>query len=216
MKDILIYGTGGFADIVSDLIKHLGRNTAGYILDDAYASSDSYNQLPVIPLSRLKEYSTEKYSVAIGFIGRKMFTQRSEKFELIRSLGYELENLIHPSVVMSTDNIGIGNIIFEGCILCYGVKMGDGNIMWPRAIVNHDGVVGSFNTLSACMSTSGGTIIGNHCFLGNNSTYNNRIVIADYTFVGAGTYIAHSTEEYGVYTPARAVKLNKNSMDIIL
>lgn len=216
MKDFLVFGTGDFADIVSDLIKRLGRNTAGYILDDAYVSSDSYNRLPVIPLSRLKEYSTEKYSVAIGFIGGKMYTQRSEKFELIRSLGYELENLIHPSAVLSTDNIGVGNIILEGCILGFKVKMGDGNIMWPHSVVNHHGVIGSFNNLSPSMSTSGGVTIGSHCFLGNNSTYKNKVVVADYTLVGAGAYIAHNTEEYGVYVPERTVKLNKNSMDIIL
>lgn len=43
-------------------------------------------------------------------------------------------------------------------------------------------IVGSFNNFSPGSSASGNVTMGDHCFLGNNSTYKNKITIADYTF----------------------------------
>lgn len=129
----------------------------------------------------------------------------------MKEFGYELENLIHPSAVISTSTIGFGNIILENCVIGYNVKMGNANIMWPLASINHHNIIGSFNNISPGTSTSGGVVIGNHCFLGNNSTYKNKVTVLDYTLVGAGAYISHDTESNGVYVPERSIKLDKTS-----
>lgn len=217
MKPFIVFGTGDFSDIVTYLIENdLERKIAAYVLDDQFIidTHTTYHNKPVIPLSKVESlYSPELYSVAIGFIGKNMFEQREEKFDFFYSRNYELENLIHPSAIMSNCKMGVGNIILENCVFGFSTKIENCNIAWPLVSINHHGTVGSFNNLSPSMSTSGGVKIGNNCFLGNNSTYKNKICVADYTLVGAGAYITHDTERFGVYVPQRTVQLKKSSLD---
>ncbi|MBD5103972.1 MAG: acetyltransferase [Ruminococcaceae bacterium] len=214
MKKFVVYGAGEFADIVSDLIERVLQYTVeAYILDDEYINAvNKYNGKEVVPASMIKEkFSPLEYDVAIGFIGKDMFNSRKRVFDLLKCYGYKIDNLIHPSAIISTSNIGDGNIILENCVIGYNVKFGNGNIMWPLSSANHHNIVGNFNNFAPGASTSGGVIIGNHCFLGNNSTYNNKVTVSDYTFVGAGAYIAKNTESYGVYVPEKSIKINKTA-----
>ncbi len=216
MKKVVVFGTGDFADIIVDLVESaLGREVAGYVLDDEYYSAPEYNGKPVVPLSKaVMSFNPEQHSAVIGIIGKDMYRSRERVFNAIDEMGYELENIIHPSAIITSKDMGRGNIIFEGCVLAYAAKLGDGNIMWPLSALNHHGKAGSFNNFAPGAATAGGAVIGNHCFLGVNSAVNNRITIADYTLAGAGVYIAKSTEEYGVYVPERSVKLNRSSLDM--
>lgn len=69
----------------------------------------------------------------------------------------------------------------------------------------------------------GGCHIGNHCFIGANSTIMPGVMLADYTVVGAGSVVTHSTEQPGLViagNPARVVctvkeYINKNSNKIV-
>lgn len=214
MKKFIVCGAGDFADIITDMIENvLDREVACYALDDEYYNISVYNEKPTVPLSEiLNKFPPEKYSAVIGFIGQDMYNSKERVFNLLSKMGYDLENLIHKSSTISSNNIGKGNIILENCVIGYGVKMGNGNIMWPLSAINHHNIVGSFNNFSPCSSTSGNVIIGSHCFLGNNSTYKNKVKIADYTLIGAGAYISHDTEPYDVYVPQQSVLLpNKKS-----
>lgn len=214
MKQFIVFGTGDFSDIVSDLIERvLKYQVAAYALDNEYYTPGlQYNNREVISISDISvRFSPDKYDVAIGFIGKDRFDCRESRYMLLKSLGYEMKNLFHPSAVISSDNIGCGNIILENCVIGYNASLGNCNIMWPLSAINHHNVVGSFNNISPGVSTSGGVTIGNHCFLGNNSTYKNKVIVSDYTLVGAGAYISHNTESNSVYVPMRSVKLGKTS-----
>lgn len=210
MNKFVVYGIGDFADIVTDLIENsLQYSVEAYILDDEYYGNNLYHNGKVVSKigNIVNEYPPEIYDVAIGFIGNHLFDLREKAFTLLNSYGYRLQNLIHPSAVISTPNLGLGNIILENCVIGYKAKLGDGNIMWSLSSINHHNIVGSFNNFSPGSSTSGNVTIGDHCFLGNNSTYKNKITIADYTLVGAGAYITHDTQPYSVYVPQKSICL---------
>lgn len=217
-KPLLVFGTADFADIVTNLIENsLKSEIAAYVLDDNYIEEYplKYNNKPIVRTSDVyRLYPPNEYDITIGFIGTKMFKVRAEKLQLFKNLGYDLPNLIHQTSVISTYQMGYGNIILENCVISYGTNFGNGNIMWPNSSINHHNIVGNYNNISPSVSTSGGVIIGNNCFLGNNSTYKNKVIVADYSFIGAGSYISKNTDKFGVYVPQRTVKLEgKTSFD---
>ena len=215
MKKIVVFGIGDFSDIIVDMIQNkLDLSVEGFVIDDEYYANNIWKGKPVVPLSRIKEnYPKENYSIVLGMIGDRLFDLRAVKFRYLKELGYKIENIIHPSATISYETIGEGNIFLENSCVAFGSVIGDGNIFWPLSCVNHHGKIGSFNNLSPSVSLAGGVTVGDHCFLGCNSTYNNRIIVHDYTFVGAGSYISCNTEPYGVYVPPRAIKLSKVSID---
>ena len=114
------------------------------------------------------------------------------------------------------DEASSGNIIFEGAVLGYNVKLGNGNIIWNGCNISHESVIGDFNHFSAGTTLGGKTVVENNCFFGMNSVIRGPKTVADYTLVGAGCYISDNTEPYGVYVPARSVHLeNKKSTDMM-
>lgn len=214
MKRFVVCGTGDFSDIVSDLIQRiLGNMVVAYALDQEYYTPGlRYDDKDVILLDDIERFfPPDSCDAAIGLIGNDRFECRERIFKRLKSSGYKMENLIHSSSVISSQNIGCGNIILENCVIGYNARLGNGNIMWPLSAVNHHSTVGSFNNISPGVSSSGGVIIGSHCFLGNNSTYKNKVHVADYTLVGAGAYISQNTEPESVYVPERSIRLDKSS-----
>lgn len=214
MKKIIIYGAGDFAQMMKYYIeKDLNGEVVAYTVEKKYIEQEKVDDISVIPFEDLeKTFSNKDYDVVIGVVGRNMFNDRSSIYNSIKQKGYQMPNIIHTTASINTDDIGDANIVMDNSVIGPMCKIGSGNIIWPCVSIAHQNTVGDFNQFAGCSSSIGQIEIGSHCFIGNNCTL--YATIADYTFVGAGTYIRKDTEEYGVYTTPREIKLNKKSIDI--
>lgn len=212
MKAVVIVGTGDFADLVADtIINDMNRSVAGYLVDSKYMQDNSYKGLPVRPFEEVEKYfPSEKCAMVIGFVGGKMYSQRYEKYEILKSKGYEMLNVVHSSAQISKDSIiGDGNIFLQHTIVAMGTEIGNCNVFTPKSYVCHHVKVGNANYFAPGVSTTGYCEIGNYCFLGVNSAINNKVKVADYTFVGGGKFITDNTHEYDVFVPEKSVPLKR-------
>lgn len=214
-KQFVIVGAGDFADLVADLIvSEMHRQLAGYAVDQKYLKQDVYHGLPVRPYEEICQYyPPENYTPVIGFVGSHMYDQRYEKYKELKALGYEMENVIHPTAqISSTSRIGDGNIFLPYTIAGTGSRIGNCNFFAPQAYVCHHVTVGDSNYFAPNASTTGYVEIGNNCFLGANSAVNNKVKVADYTFVGGGVFISKDTKPYEIYAPKRSIPQENASM----
>lgn len=214
MNKYIIYGAGDFADIMRYYVENdLKEEVVCYTVNRCYLDESYRNGLPVVPFENIEQlYEPEKHSMIIGIIARNMFRPRENAYRAIKAKGYGLPNIIHTTASIAPEMIGDANIIMDNSVIGPNCRIGNGNIIWPCVSIAHQNIVGDFNQFAGCASTVGMIEIGNHCFIGNNCTVNAKI--ADYTFIGAGTYIRKDTEEFGVYTTPREIKLNRKSTDI--
>ncbi len=134
-KAFILFGTGDFSDLIYDLIVNkLSRTVAFYCLDQEYMTASEHRGIPILPFEKLAAAcSPHSHTVALGFIGRKMFLEREEKFRRLKELGYTLENLLWPGTEAFA-TIGEGNIVFQNVSVGGFAKLGDGNIIWPGAV----------------------------------------------------------------------------------
>jgi acetyltransferase-like isoleucine patch superfamily enzyme len=214
MKKFIIYGAGDFADIMKYYVENdLKQKVVSYTVHSAYMEDDEKSEISVVPFETLEEfYRPEEYSIILGIIGRDMFRPRAKIYYEIKAKGYDMPNIIHSKSSIAPDIIGDANIIMDNSVIGPKCKIGNGNIIWPCVSIAHQNIVGDFNQFAGCSSSVGQIEIGNNCFIGNNCTINAKI--ADFTFVGAGTYIRKNTEEYGVYTTSREIKIDKKSYEV--
>ena len=136
-----------------------------------------------------------------------MNNTRKRLFKLIKEKGYSITNYIHSTALVLSKDIGEGSLIFENVVIGRFAKIGIGNIFYPCSLFAHHSTAGDFNFFAIASSVAGNVTIGNNCFIGNNATTKDSIKISDYTLIGAGSYIAINTEPYGVYVPAKSIKL---------
>lgn len=205
----LIFGTGDFADILCKKILADGFGLDGYTINQKFITEDFFTGLPVFPYERLREYFPEEdIQLYLAVIGkRSMFQQREAVYYAVKQDGYAVKNYISSKAIVSTSQIGDGNIIMENVVIEQHCSLGNGNIIWPNVVLPHHNTIGSFNNLSPSASFSGYASVGNHCFIGNNACLNNHVRVNDRALIGAGVFAAKDVPSEAVLVSQRAYLL---------
>lgn len=216
MKNIVIWGISELSQMISKFVETDERyEVVAYTLDDEYVQQDQFLSKPLVPFSRLNEVMNGKRFEILVTVGYgKMNDVRRDITRRLVSAGYTIADYIHPSSLVYSSKLGIGNIILENCSIGAFTELGDGNIIYPSTTISHHSIIGNYNFFSVECAVAGHVKIGSNCFFGVNCTVRNELNVADHTLVGAAAYISHDTDEYGVYVPERTIKLNRSSIDM--
>ncbi len=217
-KKIILIGNGNYAETLKFYIDNITDWEIVAYADEFIEGKDSlFNGLPFINLSLLpEEYSNDKFEVIIGVGYHNMNKNRKRIYMKLKSMGYNLPNLIHPSSIINNTQMGDANIIMSNCVFEPNAVIGSNIIIWDGVLIGHNTFVGDHSHFAAVSMIAGNCRVGEGCFLGNHSTIKDGGVLADYTLVGAGTYVSKDTKPYDVIVPARSVVLdNHKSTDFI-
>lgn len=211
MKDIAIYGAGGFGREVACLINKINEkniiwNLIGFF-DDGLALG-TQNEYGII-LGGIKELNSfsKEISIVIG-IGNPVLVKKIST--LITNQKIDFPNIVAPnSMFIDPKNIeiGIGNIISFGCTISCNVKIGNFNIFNWNNTIGHDVTIGSYNSFMPSVSISGEVSIIELNFFGVSSTVLQRLKIGKNTIVGANSLITRSTKDNETYVGSPATIL---------
>lgn len=213
MKEIAIYGFGGFGREVACLINQINDLSHTWKLigffDDGYHKGAVNRYGKVLgSLEDLNNWQTE-LSIIMA-----MATPRHLKniAENITNPLIAFPNIIAPNVNIFDNNafsIGKGNLIFLGCRLSCDVSIGDFNLFNSNVSLGHDTKLNSFNVLGPNTRISGSCKVGNNNFFGVNTTVLQGIHIGNNTRVGAGSFVMRNTKDDNLYmgNPAKKVIL---------
>ncbi len=213
MKDIAIYGAGGFGREVACLINKINENETDVIwnligfFDDGLALG-SQNEYGIIlgGINELNSYS-KKISLVIG-IGNPVLVKNISTLIINRKVDFP--NIIAPNSLFIDKNnveLGIGNIISFGCTISCNVKIGNFNIFNWNNTVGHDVTIGSYNSFMPSVSISGEVSIIELNFFGVSSTVLQRLKIGKNTIIGANSLITRSTKDNQTYVGSPATIL---------
>lgn len=214
MKDIAIFGAGGFGREVACLIKAINKvcpdtwNFIGFF-DDNSALRGSCNEYGEV-IGNIDDLNSWKnpLSVAIA-IGNPHVVKKI--VDNICNNHISFPNLIHPSAYFfDEDNIsfGQGNLVCAGCSFSIKVHIGDFNIFNGYAGVGHDVVIGNFNSIMPAVRISGEVKIGDENFIGCAAVILQQISIGNNTTIGANSTVIRKTKDGNTYVgnPATKVK----------
>lgn len=212
MKDIAIFGAGGFGREVLALIKDINLitpiwNIVGFF-DDGYEEGKVFNGFPNLGgIEQLNQWKTPlSVAVAIGSpaIRRKIV-------EKIANPLVDYPSMIHPSAwIGDQEYVEIG----KGCILCAGVmittnvRIRDFVILNLQCTVGHDAVIEDYAALMPSVNVSGEVTIGAGVYVGTGAQISNQVSIGEDTVVGAGAVVVKNLPAncMAVGVPARPYK----------
>lgn len=219
LKNVLIFGTTDLAELLFSYIESdPNYNVLGFVVDREFRVKNEFCGKKIYSFEDIDESflpNVVSFFVCVGYT--KMNSVRSQIFNRLRDKKFPILSYIHPSSLVLSSSLGEGNIVFPNVILDKFTNIGDGNVFYPGALLSHHSAVGNYNFFAVKSCVCGHVKVKNNCFIGANSTIKNGIDLNDYTLVGGGTYINKSTDQYGVYVPAKSVKLSqKSSLDIHL
>ena len=212
MKDIAIFGAGGFGREVACLIKRINEkeptwNLIGFFDDNVAMKGQPVSHFGICLGGTDALIAWEKPLAVVMAIGNSIVVKKI--VERITNPNIEFPNLIHPNFTISdteTFNIGRGNIIQSNCTVTCNVSIGDFNIFNGSVVMGHDVTVGNYNTFMPAVRVSGEVNIGEYNFFGVGSIILQQIKIGNKVRLGAGSVLMTKPKEGFLYLGVPAKK----------
>ena len=204
VKDIAIYGAGGFGKEVATILEKINEIRHTWNLVGFYDDG-----LP-------KGTAISIYGEVLG--GAEHLIERKEPLSIVFAIGsprileflvgkltnpmLDFPNIIHPEVYFAdkrTLQIGLGNVVVRACSFSCDVSLGDFNQFNSISALAHDVKVGSFNVFMPLSRISGEVEIGDQNFFGINSIVLQRIRIKSNIRLAANSVLMTKPRKEGFY-----------------
>ena len=192
MKRIVIFGAGGHAHVVADVIRAAGDKVVAF-LDDNLEQEDCSGKL-----EDYNKYKNCEFVIGIG---------DSEIREKISKINVKWHTAIHPSAIISKSVlIGDGTVVMPNVVINARSLIGRHCIINTSSVIEHDNNIGDFCHISVGANLGGNISLGEKTWVGIGSTIKNGINICSNVMIGAGSLIVKDISDSGVYFGAPATK----------
>lgn len=219
MRDIAIYGAGGYGKEVACIIIKLNEfaihkgeeqpwRIVGYF-DDGIEKGKAISHYGKV-LGGIAEVNAYEQPLALVLaIGNPR--TRKKIVEKIKNPQISFPNLIYPDIWYadkSTFEIGQGNIIGGGCTISCDVKIGNFNVLNGFVNIGHDTHVDDYNSIMPGVRISGEVHIEEENMIGANSFIIQQLRIGTGVTVGVGTILLTKPKDGCTYlgNPAKILK----------
>lgn len=219
MKEIAIYGAGGFGLEIAMLIEQINEVSHEWELigffDDGESEGKFINGYPLLRgINKLNQWESELFVVlALGIPKTKKSVLKK-----IRNKNISYPTLIHPSVITGNKKylaIGEGSIICAGTIITTNISIGKHVILNLACTVGHQTEIGDYSSFMPTCNISGEVKIGESNFWGTGAKIINQKIVGDNVTIGAGAVVTQDIPDNvtAVGVPARIIKRNTEAVN---
>lgn len=176
-----------FLGFVSEKRQDVGRDAAGSRIVCCDDDFEDY----------IKQYM--QLGVVIPFGTPAIKKKIVEKITVYHNLLYP--NIISPSAKIMdrhTVNMGVGNIIYSGCILTAEIKIGSFNLFNNNSTIGHNVSIGDYAVINPLSAISGGVTVEDEALLGAGCVVKQGMTVKRGSIVGMGAIIVKDVEEDAV------------------
>lgn len=212
MKDIAIYGFGGFGKEMACILRSINAlsptwNIIGFFDDGVPAGTENRYGKVLGNIDALYSYPSA-LSVVMAIANTDVL---AKIYSSITNDRISYPNIIAPDVTFYDEEslqMGIGNIIIYGSRLSCDIKLGNFNICNSSTYIGHDVSIGNFNVFQPETRLSGGVTVGDKNFFGTRSTVVQYIKIGNNTHIGSGSMVLRKTQDGFLYygNPAKKIE----------
>lgn len=213
MKDIAIFGAGGFGREIACLINRINNrepnswNLIGFFDDDAslWGAKNEYGE--IIGGKDIINAWDKDLSLVITIGNPQVLPQIVMG---IANPHISYPNMVDPTVdFLDSDNvrIGRGNVICAKCFVSCNVEIGDFNLFNVGDGIGHDSRIGNYNVIMPNVNISGGVQIGDENMLGVKSTVLQYLKIGNQVKLGANSLLMRNAKDGLLYIGNPAKKM---------
>lgn len=203
MKDIAIYGAGGFGRETACLLREINEvaptwNFIGFFDDGLPAGTRNHQGETLGGIDALNALDRD---LAIVFAIAAPKTVEG-LFGRISNPRIEFPNIVAPTARVldpATLKLGRGNVISHHSSISCDVELGDFNLFNTQIYVGHDARVGSFNMFNPGVRISGNVSVGDRNFFGVGSVVLQGVSVGDDATLGVNSVLFRPARNGSTY-----------------
>jgi sugar O-acyltransferase (sialic acid O-acetyltransferase NeuD family) len=213
--DVVIWGAGGHATVVAELIAACpGFRLAGFLVDAAWRPSSEPALAALILGGREQWGELQSRGVRHAIVAVGDNDARIALASELAAAGFAFPTLVSPTATVSgSASFGAGTVIFPGAVINAGARIGRHCIINSGAIVEHGAQLGDGVHVSPGAVLAGRATVAARTWIGAGATVIERITVGPGSIVGAGAVVVDNLPggvvAFGV--PARVRRPNGNS-----
>ena len=214
MKNIVIFGSGGHAKVIVDIIEKQGKyNISGFIDGHHQKNSIIMGYKVIGDESSFKDifFSYKIYGGIIG-IGDNS-TRAKVRDKIIKIIpNFKFVNCVHPKSVLGKDTtLGEGNVIMPGAIINASSRIKNHCILNTNSSLDHDCLMSDFSSIAPNASVGGNVKIGNYSAIGIGANIFNSVNIGYNCIIGGGSLVCHDTNDNSINygSPSKFIREHK-------
>lgn len=204
---IFLFGAGGHARSVYEVVAREGTYEVVAVLDDDTAARDLHGLEPLGGRDRFAALAQE--GPRQGFIAVGANAVRRELTSLAQAAGLSLVALVDPAAVVARDvEVGSGTVVMPGAVVNVGTTVGSNAILNTGCTVDHDCRIADYAHLSPGVHISGECEVGECAHVGIGASVVQRVRIGEGATVGAGAAVTKDVRAGAVVVgvPARELE----------
>ena len=211
MQSLVIYGAGGFAREVAQLVHDINARQPmwqlqGFLSDDLAQYGTTVGGLEVLGGRDWLRAQRDTVAVAFG-IGSPAIKRRLALALADHDVSFPA--LRHPSVIAGDRvSLGRGVILCAGSIITVDVAINDFAAVNLACTVGHDAIVGAYATVAPGVLISGNVTVGEGADVGTGTRIIQGVDVGAWSIVGAGAVVARAipANTTAVGIPAKPIK----------
>lgn len=209
MKNLIIIGARGYGREVCGLAKQCSGYNSEYtikgFLDDKSDALEGFENYPSI-ISSVENYEIEENDVFICALGSVQW--KKHYVEIILSKGGKFINLIHPSVIFTSNvKLGTGIIIFMYSNISNDCVLDDFVTIQGFVAIGHDSKIGKWSHINAFSFTGGYVVLEEEVCLNTRATVLPNLIVRKKATVGSCSLVVKNVKEDTVVFGVPAMKL---------
>lgn len=185
---LLIFGGGGHAKAILDMVKQIGEYAIAGIVDDKLPAGRRVLDVPVLGGRALLPALTrqEVWLAANGVGGILDINVRVRIFELLETSGFSFPALVHPrATVEPSARVGAGAQVFANAYV------GSEAVLHPKCMVNTNAVVSHDCEIGAYTHVAPGALLAGHVRVGERTLVGMGVTTAVGVQIGSGVRIGN-------------------------
>ncbi len=207
MQKIWLYGTGGHAAVITDMILSMQCfEIAGFVDDNVQKQGKMFYKQAMVysPADFLQKNARQKIRNLFFAIGdnavRKNLAQQFSDFNF--------PTIIHPSAMIGKFvKIECGTVVMPYAIVETEAVIGEHGIINNNAIIGHHSIIRPYCHIGGRVVLSGGTRVGQCCLIGVGASVPPLTVIGDHCTIGTGSVVTRNVPDHSFMfgNPARQI-----------
>ena len=197
MNQVYLYGAGGHAKVILDILK-----SNGIVVPKIFDDNPNINSFMGIPVSRENIQSPLIISIGNNSV-RKTIVER------FNSSVYNPAVWSKQAFISDTVAMGEGTVVMQNTVIQSSVRIGKHCIINTKASIDHDCLIEDYVHIAPGVILCGNVEIGEGSLIGAGTTIIPGIKIGKWSIVGAGSVVVKDIPDrvMALGSPCRIVKI---------